>query len=267
MKQEILPALIEWRKGKTGCQFITEASVNLADDEELMNLMVAAGFVSVFVGIETPDENSLIECNKVQNKNRNLVENVKTLQRKGIQVMAGFIVGFDHDSPSIFQKQIDFIQKSGIVTAMVGLLQAPYGTLLYERLKKEGRIAEEMTGDNVDGTTNIIPKMDLSTLTNGYRQIMDQIYSPRLFYERVKEFLKEYQPPKINVHLEVAEIRAFLKSIFTLGLIEKSRRYYWNLFFWTLFKYPEKFPMAITFTIYGYHFGQINKKINTGIAD
>jgi len=267
LKQEILPALIEWRKGKTGCQFITEASVNLADDEELMNLMVAAGFVSVFVGIETPDENSLIECNKVQNKNRNLVENVKTLQRKGIQVMAGFIVGFDHDSPSIFQKQIDFIQKSGIVTAMVGLLQAPYGTLLYERLKKEGRIAEEMTGDNVDGTTNIIPKMDLSTLTNGYRQIMDQIYSPRLFYERVKEFLKEYQPPKINVHLEVAEIRAFLKSIFTLGLIEKSRRYYWNLFFWTLFKYPEKFPMAITFTIYGYHFGQINKKINTGIAD
>ncbi len=265
LKQEILPALIEWRKGKIGCQFITEASINLVDDEELMNLMVSAGFISVFVGIETPDENSLNECDKVQNKNRNLIESVKTLQRKGIQVMAGFIVGFDNDSPSIFQRQIDFIQQSGIVTAMVGLLQAPYGTRLYKRLKSEGRLVDEMNGDNVDGTTNIRPIMEMSALQRGYKQIMNQIYSPRLFYERVKEFLIEYKPQKINIRLQGIEILALLRSIITLGFFSKSRIYYWKLFFWTLFQCPEKFPMAITFTIYGYHFSQVNRKISLAI--
>jgi len=137
IKFEVLPALIEWRKGKTGMPFSTEASINLADDPELMKLMVEAGFDTVFVGIETPNEDSLTECSKSQNKGRDLVESVKQLQRAGLQVQGGFIVGFDHDSPSIFQQQIDFIQKSGIVTAMVGLLQAPLGTRLYERLQKE----------------------------------------------------------------------------------------------------------------------------------
>ncbi len=137
LKESVLPALIEWRKGKVGCQFITEASINLADDTELMELMNKAGFVSVFVGIETPSEEGLAECHKAQNKGRNLVESVKRLQRNGLQVMGGFIVGFDSDTPSIFQRQIDFIQQSGIVTAMVGLLQAPYGTELYSRLKRK----------------------------------------------------------------------------------------------------------------------------------
>jgi radical SAM superfamily enzyme YgiQ (UPF0313 family) len=159
LKDTVLPALIEWRKGKVGCLFITEASINLADDQELMELMAQAGFISVFVGIETPSEESLTECHKVQNKNRNLVESVKCLQRHGLQVMGGFIVGFDSDTASIFQRQIDFIQKSGIVTAMVGLLQAPNGTELYRRLQKEGRVTGEMTGDNADGLTNIIPIM------------------------------------------------------------------------------------------------------------
>jgi radical SAM superfamily enzyme YgiQ (UPF0313 family) len=160
LKEEILPALIAWRKDKTACRFVTEASINLADDEELMHLMVQAGFISVFVGIETPDEESLAECRKVQNTKRDLVESVKRLQRKGLQVMGGFIVGFDSDKPSIFQRQIDFIQKSGIVTAMVGLLQAPTGTPLYERLKGEGRLLRQMSGDNADGSTNIIPRWD-----------------------------------------------------------------------------------------------------------
>lgn len=158
LKAELLPALIEWQKGKTGTPFHTEVTINLADDEQLMQMMVEAGFDMVFVGIETPNEDSLAECSKKQNKNRNMVEDVKRMQRAGLQVQGGFIVGFDHDMPSIFQKQIDFIQKSGIVTAMVGLLQAPPGTQLYERLKRESRLLGRSTGDNVDGTTNIIPR-------------------------------------------------------------------------------------------------------------
>ena len=257
LKESILPALIEWRKGKTGCLFITEASINLADDAELMELMTRAGFISVFVGIETPSEESLAECHKVQNKNRNLVESVKCLQRNGLQVMGGFIVGFDSDTPGIFQRQIDFIQKSGIVTAMVGLLQAPYGTELYRRLAGEGRVIHGMSGDNADGLTNIIPKMYPKLLQSGYRKILEEIYSPKPFYQRVKNFLEEYQPVKAPVHLELQEILAFFRSVYWLGMRGKGRLEYWRLFFWALFKQPSKFALAITFSIYGFHFWRV----------
>ena len=127
LKEELLPALIQWQKGRRGIPFYTEASINLADDEELMRLMVEAGFDQVFIGIETPEEAGLAECNKRQNQKRDLVADVKRIQRAGLQVQGGFIVGFDSDTPTIFQRQIEFIQKSGIVTAMVGLLQAVPG--------------------------------------------------------------------------------------------------------------------------------------------
>ncbi len=254
LKTELLPALIDWRKGKTGVAFNTEASINLADDDELMQLMAAAGFNTVFIGIETPDEDSLAECSKKQNLKRDLVADVKRLQRAGLQVQAGFIVGFDSDTPSIFQRQIDFIQKSGIVTAMVGLLQAPPGTGLYERLKGEGRLVNRMSGDNVDGTTNIIPSMNLDLLREGYRNILQYIYAPKHYYERVKTFLAEYRPPRLKVKLSFQEVMAFFRSIVRLGIIGKERMQYWNLLFWTLFHRPKLFPEAVTLAIYGYHF-------------
>ena len=257
LKDSILPALIEWRKGKKGCGFLTEASINLADDPELMEMMVQAGFHTVFVGIETPSEESLAECRKAQNKNRDLVESVKRLQRAGLQVMGGFIVGFDSDTPSIFQRQIDFIQSSGIVTAMVGLLQAPLGTDLYHRLNQEGRVLKSMSGDNADGLTNIVPKMDLSVLQRGYHQILQEIYAPRPFYQRVKAFLSEYRPLRAPVHLDIQEILAFFRSIYWLGIRGRERGEYWRLFFWTLLRQPAKFPLAITFTIYGFHFWRV----------
>ncbi len=257
LKQEILPAIIEWRKGKETLRFITEASINLADDEELMDMMAEAGFTSVFVGIETPDEAGLKECNKSQNTRRDLVACVKRMQNHGLQVMGGFIVGFDSDTPTIFQRQIEFIQTSGIVTAMVGLLQAPYGTSLYRRLKTDGRVLDEFSGDNVDGSTNIIPKMDINVLRDGYQKIMKNIYSSDLFYERVKNFLREYNPPKMPTTIEFQEIMALFRSIYRLGIKSVERLYYWKLFFWTLFHYPKKFPMAITLSIYGFHFRKV----------
>jgi len=259
IKSEVLPALIEWRKGKLGMPFSTEASINLADDPELVKLMTQAGFDTVFVGIETPNEDSLTECSKNQNKGRDLVESVKRLQRAGLQVQGGFIVGFDHDTPSIFQQQVDFIQKSGIVTAMVGLLQAPLGTRLYERMQQEGRLVagREMSGDNVDGSTNIIPKMGLETLREGYRKILDQIYAPQFYYERVLTFLREYHPPEIHFHPDPQYILALGRSIYQLGIRGVERAYYWKLFFWTLFRRPRLFPLAITLAIYGFHFRQV----------
>lgn len=257
LKEDLLPALIKWHKDKTGLTFNTEVSINLADDEKLMDLMCEAGFDTVFIGVETPDEESLASCNKKQNRGRDLVEDIKHIQRSGMQVQGGFILGFDTDTPSIFQRQIEFIQKSGIVTAMVGLLQAPIGTRLYERLKQEGRLLGHMTGDNVDGTTNIIPRMNLDVLHKGYRTVIDTLYAPANYYERVKTFLKEFKPPRISVPLDFQHVMALFRSIVRLGILDKERIYYWKLFFWTLFRRPKLFPLAITFAIYGFHFRQI----------
>ncbi len=259
IKSKVLPALIEWRKGKAGMPFSTEASVNLADDPELLSLMTQAGFATVFVGIETPNEESLAECSKSQNKGRDLVESVKLLQRAGLQVQGGFIVGFDNDSPSIFQQQIDFIQKSGIVTAMVGLLQAPLGTRLYERMQREGRLVNEFSGDNVDGSTNIVPLMGLVPLREGYRGLLAQIYAPQLYYERVRTFLREYQPPKIRFHVDPRYLLAWGRSIYRLGIRGVERAHYWRLMFWTLFRRPRLFPMAVTMAIIGFHFRQVTE--------
>jgi radical SAM superfamily enzyme YgiQ (UPF0313 family) len=257
LKDEVLPALIRWHVGKAGMPFSTEVSVNLADDAELLGLMVEAGFNTVFVGIETPNEAALSECSKSQNRHRDLVESVKRLQRAGLQVQGGFIVGFDSDTPAIFQQQVDFIQLSGIVTAMVGLLQAPYGTRLYERMQQEDRLTGAITGDNVDGSTNIIPRMGLEPLRQGYRWLLDQIYSPPYYYARVKTFLREYQAPAVSLHIEPQYVLAFFRSVYQLGMRGSARAQYWALLFWTLFRRPELFPLAVTMTIYGFHFRQV----------
>jgi len=254
LKTEVLPALIAWREKRVGMPFSTEVSINLADDAELLRLMVEAGFTAVFVGIETPSEAGLSECSKSQNRNRDLVESVRRLQRAGLQVQGGFIVGFDSDTPSIFQQQVDFIQMSGIVTAMVGLLQAPYGTRLYERMQREGRLTSHMTGDNADGSTNIVPEMGLEPLRQGYRWLMGQIYSPQLYYARVRTFLREYQPPKVSTRLESEDVLAFFRSVYQLGIRGTGRAHYWALLFWALFRRPELFPLAVTFAICGFHF-------------
>jgi radical SAM superfamily enzyme YgiQ (UPF0313 family) len=257
LKRRLLPALIAWRQNKKGCVFYTEASINLADDPELLELMVRAGFDSVFIGIESPDEGSLTECQKVQNKNRDLLHDVRRIQSAGLQVLGGFIVGFDSDTPSTFQRHIDFIQKSGIVTAMVGILQAPPGTRLFERLQKENRVVGPMSGDNVDGTTNIVPKMGLGSLLEGYQAIMAHIYSPRHYYQRVKTLLKEFGVPQARTPMDVQRLLAFFRSGIRLGIIGRERFEYWRLLVWTLMRKPRQLPLAITLSIYGHHFRRI----------
>ena len=262
LKTDLLPALINWQKGRKGISFLTEVSINLADDDELMKMMVDAGFDMVFIGIETPDDSGLAECSKKQNRNRDMLADIKKMQRFGFQVQGGFIVGFDSDTSTIFQRQIDFIQKSGITTAIVGMLQAIPGTRLHERMKNEGRLIGNTTGDNVDGTTNIVPsKMNAKTLQDGYKRILNEIYSHKGYYNRVKTFLKEYnQAPNSKSILKVSHFLAFLRSIYLLGIISGGRYYYWNLLLWTQFKKPKLFPLAITLAIYGYHFRKVSKQ-------
>lgn len=260
LKKEILPAITEWStKKKNPFYFNTEASINLADDEKLMELMVKAGFEAVFIGVESPNEECLIECNKIQNRNRDLIASIKKIQNSGMEVQGGFIVGFDNDSPAIFDMLINFIQESGIVTAMVGLLNAPKGTKLQERLQNEGRLLKDFTGNNTDLSMNFIPQMNFTTLVTGYKKILSTIYDPKYYYERIMQFLKDFEPSKKQqFHLNPNYISALLKSMIKLGVIGKERIYYWKLFFWTLFHKPRLFSLAILFTIYGFHFRKIS---------
>ena len=262
LKTELLPAIINWMEANNNpFTFLTEASINMADDKELMDMMVRAGFTKVFVGIETPDEDSLKECSKFMNKNRNLIGSVNTIQQYGMEVMAGFIVGFDNDPPNIFQRQIDFIQKSGIITAMVGLLNAPRLSKLYRRLKKEGRITGKSSGDNTDYSMNFIPAMDKDKLLKGYQKIINEIYSSKSYYARVMKFLKQYNPP-LKERISLNKFMALIRSVLIIGILEKNRKYYWHLLFWSIFNKPKSFPLAVTYSIYGYHFRRVFRKIS-----
>jgi len=259
LKKEVLPTMIDWmEKRKRPFSFGTQASINLSDDEELMKMMVQAGFDSVFIGIETPDEESLAECGKIQNKNRDLISCVKKIQRFGLQVQGGFIVGFDSDPPSIFETLIAFIQKSGIVTAMVGLLNAPRGTKLYHRLVKESRLLKNISGDNTDLSINFIPKMNYGSLINGYKKVLRTIYAPKHYYKRILTLFRNFEPlQKKKSQFRLYHLRAFLKSIWLLGIRAKGRIYYWKLLFWVLFWRPQLLPLAVTYSIYGFHFRKI----------
>jgi radical SAM superfamily enzyme YgiQ (UPF0313 family) len=263
LKAEILPTIIEWsKKNNYPFAFLTQSSINLAEDEELMKLMTEAGFTRVFVGIESPNEESLAECDKFMNKGRDLVDMVKKIQNYGLEVQGGFIVGFDSDPPSIFNSQIDFIQKSGIVTAMVSLLGALHGTKLYQRLKSENRLLNETTGDNTDCTMNFVPKMDLELLIKGYKQVLDNIYSPIPYYQRIHTFYKEYQPQiKQSSKIQFLHIIWLIKSLWYLGVAEDGRWYFWKLLITTLIRYPRFFMLSIRFSIYRLHFYKLTRRL------
>jgi hypothetical protein len=171
-------------------------------------------------------------------------------------VQGGFIVGFDHDSISVFDRMTEFIQRSGIVTAMVGLLNAPRGTRLYQRLETEGRLLREMTGDNTDCSQNFVPTMNPSVLLRGYQRVVQSIYSPAAYYQRVKTFLREFRPAKKTLvwKFKPADLLLGARFLFVLGVIQKERTYLWRLLFWSLFRRPRLLPMALAFTAYGFHF-------------
>ncbi len=262
LKQRVLPAIARWmQEHNHPFSFGTEVSINLANDPELMRLMVEAGFDTVFVGIETVNQASLEECNKKQNIKTDLQRAVRTIQQHGLMVTGGFIIGFDHDPPNIFEQQFRFIQTTGIVTAMVGLLNAPTGTRLYERLKKEKRLIASLSGDNMDGSTNILPKMDINYLKRKYRILINSLYESRTFYQRLKVFLTNYVPPPAHhFSVTVAELKALFRSLWVLGVKERGRWHYWKVLFYSLVRFPSKFPLAVRLSIYGYHFRRVARQ-------
>ncbi len=259
--KSLLRAIAVWQSSrKKRITFFTEASVDLAEDPELMNLMVKAGFNKVFLGLETPCEEGLRECGKSQNLRMNLSESVRTIQNHGLAVMGGFIIGFDSDPPDIFQRQVDFIQENGIVAAMIGLLTAIPGTRLYKRLEAEGRLLFKASGDNTDvsGSLNFIPKMDRQAIIDGYRWVMNTIYSPEMYYKRILAFLSQYRPKAVT-SLDSRDILALARSLWFLGVADKdfNRSYYWRLLKDGLSRYRQAFSDVVTMSIYGYHFRKL----------
>ncbi len=260
--RELLQEIIAWRqRTKPEMGFLTEASINLADDAELRALMVAAGFRKVFVGIETPDAAALVECRKVQNQGRDLVAAVQTLQRDGLQVMGGFIVGFDSDQPDIFKRQFEFIQRSGVVTAMVGLLSALPQTRLYQRLQREGRLEARSTGNNTDATLNFQPKLNREFLQAGYRELMKKLYEPGAYYQRIRTFMVNHRPAGQSLRLSWPDFCAFLKSFWLLGIWYRGRVAYWRFFWSTLLRRPGQFRAAIELAIIGHHFRRVAQRL------
>jgi len=259
--KEMLPHIIEWQK-KNNYPFtlFTEASVDLGADFELMNLMSKANFNKVFLGIETPNPESLEECGKNQNTRFNVAECVQNIQQHGMQVMGGFIVGFDSDPENIFESQVKFIQNMGIATAMVGLLEAAPQTRLWNRLKAEGRLLVEGTGNNTDGSLNFMPKMGRHNLIEGYKWIVKNIYSPRYYYARINTFVHNFNPTA-KAKLSLSDFKALLKSVWRIGIFSKSSILYWKIIIKTIFVKFRALPSVIELAILGVHFQYITKKI------
>lgn len=252
--KSLLKELIKWRKEKHyRWSFMTQVSINLAGDDELLTLMKKAGFSTVFVGIETPSKKSLEECCKYHNQNRDMVKDIKKIYNYGMEVFGGFIIGFDNDDETIFKTQFDFIQETGIVVAMVGLLTALPGTRLYKRLKSENRIVSESSGNNIDFTLNFIPKMDKDFLMREYKKLLLNLYSVKNYYERIFNFLKEYKhhtDDKLTRNYAIG----LLNALYILGIRDKNRFYFWKMFLTCLFKYPKSLPKVLTQAIFFAHF-------------
>ena len=262
--KRLLPELADWSE-RHGYPYglVTEASVNLADDDELLRGMRRAGFYSVFVGIETPVVESLKETQKLQNTRRDLIDSIRKIQSYGMEVMAGFIVGFDHDPEDIFDAQIDFIRKSAVPCSMVSLLVALPGTQLWRRLEREGRLREIDPTDNSDCALNFIPKMDETRLIEGYKSILHTIYQPAEYYQRTLDFLTHLNrdgAPKLWAKVSLQDITALIRLALRLGVSDKARTEFWRFMKCVLADHRDKVRHGIALAAIGYHFRKLTEQ-------
>lgn len=261
--KKLLPELVAWQeRNDHPFSLLTEASVNLADDDSLLATMRTAGFHRVFLGIETPVEESLKEAQKSQNRG-NLLEAVKKIQSYGMEVMGGFIVGFDHDPADIFERQINFIRDSAIPLAMVGLLTALPDTQLWRRLKNEGRLLAESCGNNTSDSLNFIPKMDPAVLVEGYRSVLRTIYNSSEYYQRALECLRRVSgsAPEPSSYSVVGGMMALSRIIIKLGVIDRERKEFWRFLRCSLTEHREQFAHSMRLAAMGYHFRKLSEGV------
>ena len=264
VKKELLPALKRWQEAHGyPFHFFTEASINLAEDEALLTGMREAGFNEVFIGIETPSKEGLAETGKSQNLKVDMEVAVRTIQKHGIEVLAGFIIGFDNDPPDIFERQIEFIQKNAIPKAMIGLLTALPGTRLFQRMKDEGRLVSAPHGNNTHSmSTNFKTIMNPEDVREGYKTILDFLYDWRLknYFARCTNLLdniehRDFYPRKIRFSEVKIFSKAFFRQIFTPYGFQ-----YLKYIIRNLFKNRDLFAEAVTLSVCGHHFHKITRQ-------
>jgi radical SAM superfamily enzyme YgiQ (UPF0313 family) len=234
-------------------QLYTEATINLASDDELIEAMVRGGFSAVFIGIESPSAESLAAAGKVQNLSVDLAAAVDKLVCAGIEVMGGFILGFDPDGPDVFEAHHRFITETGIPMAMVGLLIALPGTRLEGRLRAEGRLRGTSDGDSFC-RPNFEPAMDEATLLSGYADLMARLYSADEYYgrcERMVERARKGEAARSAKSLD--NVMTFARAIVGIGIASQRRRHFWRLLWHAATRAPHNFVLAVTKAVMGEH--------------
>ncbi len=263
LKKELLPKLIEWRsKNKYAPTFATQLTINLADDDELIQLMLEAGFRHILIGIESIDEDALAKMKKKQNTRRDLLQNLTKLQERGFIIIGTFIVGLDDDEESVFKNVAKFIQDSGIVLVVINVLKAPPGTELYERVKREERLLENFKFD--EDKTNIIPKLDPEVLHNGYKFVLGEAYSTKNVFERsikhfkIKKGFKVKNPVYRKIHFK--DVVSFFRIVFFMGILNSERKYFWKLFRYVYKNHQNYLDLALLYSLIMYEYSKLFEK-------
>lgn len=268
LKAELLPALIEWRRRtRPGFFFATQLTVNLADDEELMQLLADAGFRHVFIGIETPEEESLKGSHKNQNLKRDLLETIHRIHEKGFIISGGFIVGFDTDTRNSFAHLMQFIQESGIPLPIVNILKAPPGTELYARMKREGRLTKAFAFE--EGDTNIAPVMGEEKVLRGFLEVIEGIYPPQASIQRIIRFFQHHRftssTVKIKPKVQLSDLAQAFQIIYFLGVKDPNRRYFWQLLRWTFLNKRKFMDKAVFYGMMMYQMDQTYRHIRSQV--
>ena len=260
--------LIEWQKlHQQPFSFYTEASIDLASRPELMDAMVQANFMYVFIGIETPSADALKESRKFQNLRKNNVDQVRIIQESGLWVLAGFIVGFDSDDETIFDRQLEFINRTAIAWAMAGILMAPPTTALFDRMKREGRLIEDSQSITQFGLPNFRTVLPLPILLRGLCTLLNNLYQPDAFFERAYNSLKMWQPkatqkpPNLGMSYN---LRVLFASIWRQGMRSNYRRSYWRFLYRMLssfYRSPARLWLGFTTLLSAHHFVLYSKVV------
>jgi radical SAM superfamily enzyme YgiQ (UPF0313 family) len=260
--------LSKWQKlHKQPFSFYTEASIDLAARLELMDAMVEANFMYVFIGIETPSAEALKESKKFQNLRKNNVEQVRVIQERGLWVLAGFIVGFDSDDETIFARQLEFIEQTSITWAMAGLLQAPPTTALFDRMKREGRLIEDSQSTSNFTAPNFRTVLPLPVLLRGLCTLLDGLYRPDPFFDRAFRSLEVWRPQAAQKPPSLPlsyNLRVLFASMWQQGIRSQYRRSYWHFLFrlWrTWGREPAKMWLGFMVLLSAHHFVLYSREV------
>lgn len=258
---QLTHALARWQQlhGRP-FSFYTEASIDLADRPELMASMVEANFMYVFIGIETPSAEALKGSKKFQNLRRDNVEQVRIIQESGLWVLAGFIVGFDSDDKTIFDRQLEFIERTAIAWAMAGVLQAPPTTPLFDRMKKEGRLFEKSEAITNFSAPNFRTVLPLAVLLRGLSGLLLRLYEAEPFFDRALRSLERWRPRQTQKPPDLPvlyNLRVLFASMWTQGVRSDYRQAYWRFLWhlvWKWSRQPAKLWLGFMVLLSAHHF-------------